>query len=280
MAPLRSADRAAVAIVGIVCVVALFANAIAPGNPFAMSNDVLQPPSSRHPFGTDDLGRDLFRAVIHGTRASLAIAVGSAAAAVTLGVLIGGAAGSAGGLIDEALMRLTELFQVVPRFFLTLAAAAMIGSRLGTLTLLLGLTSWTTIARTVRAQVLSIRELDHVAAARAAGASASRVLARHILPLTVEPVIALASLQASGAIIIEAGVSFLGLGDPTAMTWGALLRDGHHLLRAAWWTAVFPGVALTTTVLGIHLLSDAFSPGRAPARRAYDESGVTDQEAR
>jgi peptide/nickel transport system permease protein len=265
MPRLLTAGRAAALIVGIVCLVALSAGAIAPGNPFAMSRDVLRPPSSRHPFGTDDLGRDLFRAVVHGTRASLVIAAGTAVAAVALGTLIGGTAGAAGGVADEVLMRLTELFQVVPRFFLTLAAAAIIGSGLGTLTVLLGLTSWTTIARTVRGQVLSIRELDHVVAARAAGASPARVLARHILPLTVEPVIALASLQASGAIIIEAGVSFLGLGDPTVMTWGALLHDGHHLLRVAWWTAVFPGAALTVTVLAIHLLADEFSDLRTSA---------------
>lgn len=251
------AERVGAVIIAAVCVAGLLPGAIAPGDPFATSNDVLRPPSAKHLFGSDDLGRDLFRAAVHGTRASLLVAIGTAAAAVSIGVLLGMLAGFHGGAVDEVLMRLAELVHVMPRFFLVVAAAAVFGSSLGMLILIFGFTSWTGIARMVRGQVLSIRSFDHVVAARAAGASTLRVLVRHVLPLMLAPLVALASFQASGAILIEAGVSFLGLGDPSVMTWGALLHEGHRFLRVAWWMALFPGAALTVTILGIHLLADA-----------------------
>ena len=249
--------------IGTVCVAGIAATVIAPGDPFETSGAVLQPPSRALLFGSDDLGRDVFRAIVHGARVALLVALTTTAASLALGILIGATAGYAGGLIDDGLMRLTEVVQVMPRFFVVLAVAAAFGSGLGTLLVVLGLTSWTGIARMTRSQVLSIRTFDHVIAARAAGASSGRILLAHVLPLTLGPVIALASFQASGAILIEAGVSFLGLGDPSVMTWGALLHEGQHSLRAAWWLAFFPGAALTVTVLGIHLVADAVSDSAA-----------------
>ena len=246
-----------VALIAGVCATAILADVIAPGDPFATSDAILQPPSRGHVFGSDDLGRDLFRAIVHGTRVSLLVAVANAAAGLALGVLFGATAGYAGGHTDEGLMRLTEIVQVMPRFFLVLAAAAVLGSGIGYLILILALTSWTGIARMVRSQVLTIRAVDHVTAARAVGASSGRIIGRHILPLTVAPLIAQTTFQASGAILVEAGVGFLGLGDPTVMTWGALLHEGQHFLRVAWWMAAFPGAALTLTILAIHLLGDA-----------------------
>lgn len=254
-----TSGRVGLCIIGAVCLVGIAAGVIAPGDPFATSGAVLQPPSRDLLFGSDDLGRDVLRAIVHGARVSLLVAFTTTVAGLAIGMLMGATAGYAGGLIDDGLMRLTEVVQVMPRFFVVLAVAAVFGSSLETLLLVLGLTSWTGIARLTRSQVLSIRTFDHVIAARAAGASSGRVLLAHVLPLTLAPVIALASFQASGAILIEAGVSFLGLGDPSVMTWGALLHEGQHSLRAAWWLAFFPGAALTVTVLGIHLVADAVS---------------------
>ena len=261
---LSTSGKFGLAIVAAVLVTSVLASAIAPGDPFATSDAVLQPPSVHRVFGSDDVGRDLFRAVVHGARVSLIVAVCTAVVGMAIGVLIGAAGGYLGGAADDVLMRLTELFQVIPRFFLVLAAAAVFGSSIGTLILILGLTSWPGIARMVRSQVMSIRTLDHVTAAHAAGASVERVMRRHVLPLALPAVMAQASFQASGAILVEAGVSFLGLGDPSVMTWGALLHEGQHFLYAAWWMALFPGLALTITVLGIHLIGDAL--GDATAR--------------
>jgi peptide/nickel transport system permease protein len=248
--------RVGLVLVGAVCVVAVAADVIAPGDPFTTSNDVLRSPSLAHPFGSDDFGRDLFTAVVHGTRACLLVALAATAMAMSLGILVGATAGYSGGRLDDLLMRITEVFQVVPRFFLVVTTVALFGSGLPLVILVLALTSWASTARLVRAQVMSAATFDHVAAARAIGARPWRIIRRHILPIALPPLVAHAAFQGSGAILAEAGVSFLGLGDPSVMTWGALLHEAHHFLRVAWWLAVFPGLALTVTVLGLHLVAD------------------------
>lgn len=255
----RGARRAGAILIGSVCLAAALAEVIAPGDPFATSDAVLQPPSWAHPFGSDDFGRDVFRATLHGARVSLLVAVAATAMALTLGVIVGATAGYRGGLVDDLLMRFTEVFQVMPRFFLVVATVALFGSGLGLLVLIIAVTSWSGTARLVRSQVMSLATFDHVAAARASGARPLRILLRHILPLAMPPLVAHASFQAGGAVLAEAGVSFLGLGDPSVMTWGALLHEAHHFLRVAWWLAVFPGLALTVTVLGFHLVADGLA---------------------
>jgi peptide/nickel transport system permease protein len=255
----RASTRAGLALLAVVCAVAAGADVIAPGDPFTTSNDVLRPPSWIHPFGSDDFGRDLFTAIVHGARVCLLVALAAAAMAMSLGVVVGATAGYAGGPVDDVLMRVTEVFQVVPRFFLVVTTVALFGSGLGLVILIVALTSWSSTARLVRAQVSSTATFDHVMAARAVGAGPLRVVARHILPIVLPPLLAHAAFQGSGAILAEAGVSFLGLGDPAVMTWGALLHEAHHFLRVAWWLAVFPGLALTMTVLGLHLLADGAS---------------------
>lgn len=255
----RGARWVGLVLVTMIGLTAVLADIIAPGDPFATSSAVLEPPSWTHPFGSDDFGRDILRAVVHGTRVSLLVAVAATAMAVTLGVVIGAAAGYGGGLVDDGLMRFTEIFQVVPRFFLVVAVVALFGSSIGLLILIIALTSWSGTARLARGQVLTLATFDHVVAARAAGAGPLRVLTRHVLPLALPPLVAHSAFQASGAILAEAGVSFLGLGDPSVMTWGALLHEAHHFLRTAWWLAVFPGLALTVSVLGFHLLADGLA---------------------
>lgn len=252
----RTTAWAGAGLLGLVCLVAIFANVLAPGDPFTTSNDLLHAPSWTHPFGSDDFGRDIWRSIAHGARVSLLVALVATSVAIAIGIAIGGVAGYRGGLIDDLLMRLTEVFQVVPRFFLVVTAVALFGSGLGLLTAIIAFTSWSSTARLVRAQVMGLLAHDHVSAARALGARPLRILGRHVLPLALPPLAAQASFQAGGAILLEAGVSFLGLGDPSVMTWGAILHDAHHFLRVAWWIAVFPGIALTLTVLGLHLIAD------------------------
>lgn len=240
-------------------VTAIFASQIAPGDPFTISNDVLKPPSLAHLFGTDDFGRDIFRSVVHGSRVSLLVGFVSAFTALLIGVVIGGVAGFVGGLVDDLLMRLTELFQVVPRFFLILITVALLGSNIWVIVLLLGLTYWPGTARLLRAQVLSIRARDYVLAARAVGVPGSRILIRHVLPGALPPIITQLSFHAGGAILVEAGLSFLGLGDRNLVSWGILLNNAQQFVRQAWWMSAFPGLAITLTILGLNLLADALN---------------------
>ena len=208
-----------VAVLAVLLGLALFAARIAPGDPFATSRAVFLPPSASHPFGTDDLGRDLYRSVVHGARASLLVGILTTIIATIIGVLVGACAGYFGGFVDDALMRLTELFQVVPRFFLVLITVALFGSGLRLIILLLGLTYWPGTARLLRGQVLSLRNREHVVAARAIGVREPVILVRHVLPMALPPIITLSALTVGGAILVEAGLSFLGLGDRNVVSW-------------------------------------------------------------
>jgi len=248
----------------VLVLIALFAGAIAPGDPFATSRQVFQTPSRAHPFGTDDLGRDLYRSVMHGARASLTVGIVTMVIATLIGVLIGACAGYFGGFVDDALMRFTELFQIVPRFFLVLITVALFGSSIRLIILLLGLTYWPGTARLLRGQVLSLRSQEHVMAARAIGVREPVILLRHVLPMALPPIVIEAALLVGGAILVEAGLSFLGLGDRNIVSWGALLNDAQQFVRRAWWLSAFPGVAITLTVLGFNLLADGLNEALNP----------------
>ncbi len=247
-----------------VVLVALGADLIAPHDPFAISNVVLSPPSAAHLFGTDDLGRDVFSGVVHGARVSLLAGFISAFVATLIGIVIGGLAGYFGGLVDDGLMRLTEVFLVVPRFFLALIVVVLLGSNIWLLVLVLSLTYWPLTARVLRAQILTMRTRDYVLAARAVGTTELRILLRHILPNALPPVISQAALQVGSAILIVAGLSFLGLGDPNVVSWGAMLNDAQQFVYEAWWMSVFPGLAITLTILGVNLMADALTEAWNP----------------
>jgi peptide/nickel transport system permease protein len=244
--------------------VALGADLIAPHDPFAISDVVLSPPSAAHLFGTDDLGRDVFSGVVHGARVSLLVGFVSALAATIIGIVIGGLAGYFGGFVDEGLMRLTEVFMVVPRFFLALIVVVLLGSDIWLIVLVLSLTYWPLTARVLRAQILTVRTRDYVQAARAVGTPELRILLRHVLPGALPPVITQASLLVGSAILVEAGLSFLGLGDPNVVSWGAMLNDAQQFVFEAWWMSVFPGLAITLTVLGVNLVADALTEAWDP----------------
>lgn len=265
--PLRPTTIAAAALLGGLIVVALLAGLIAPGDPFRPSGAPLQPPSGRHWFGTDDLGRDVFRGVVHGSRLSLLVGLVAALTSGLVGVTVGSIAGYFGRVADDVLMRLTEAVQVVPRFFLALIVAALFGPSVMGITLLLGLTFWPSTARLLRAQVLSVRGRDFVLGARALGLPEHRILVRHVLPNALPVAVVNTALQVGSAILVEAGLSFLGLGDRSVVSWGNMLNNAQPLIRIAWWTAVFPGLAITLAVVTANLMADGLNAALDPRLR-------------
>ena len=246
---------------------ALLANTLAPADPFASVAQPLSPPSRAHAFGTDDLGRDLLTGVIHGARTSLLVAASVTALAALIGISVGALAGYRVGVVDDALMRVTDFVLIMPRFFLAVVVIALFGAGIDRLILVLGLTSWPTIARVVRSQTLSLVRREFVDAARALGATDTRVVLRYVLPGALPPALVVISINAAGVILLEAGLSFIGLGDPSRMSWGYLANNAQRFLRVAWWVAVFPGAAIALAVLGLNLLGDALNDRLDPRAR-------------
>jgi peptide/nickel transport system permease protein len=252
------------AIILALALVAACADLIAPANPFSLSRDSLRPPGAQHLMGTDDLGRDIFSGVVYGSRVSLLVGFLTAGASTLVGILIGGIAGYYGGKLDDLLMRLTEFFMVIPRFFLALVIIALFGSSIWGIILVLAILSWPMTARLFRAEVLRLKSQEFVIAARAMGCGDLRILFEQILPNALSPVIVNISVQVAYAIILEAGLSFLGLGDPASMSWGVMLANAQQFLRQAWWTATFPGLAIFLAVLGFNLVGDGLTDALNP----------------
>lgn len=252
----------------LVLVTGLLAEVISPGDPFRTAGDPLLAPSASHWMGTDNLGRDVFDAVVHGARTSIVVVLGVSVLASIIGLTVGILAGYRGGWVDDLLMRITELFQSVPRFFLVLLIVALFGAGLDNLIYVLAFTSWPTLARVSRAEVLSVRDRTYVEAARSIGASDWRIALRHVLPNVLPTAMVVIALTGSRIILLEASLAFLGLGDPAVMSWGYLVSNAQRFLRVAWWMSVFPGLAIAITVLGINLMSDALNDVLA----AYSQS--------
>src|ERR671930_961518 len=239
--------------------VALAAHVVAPTDPFASVGSPLTPPSRAHTFGTDDLGRDVFSGIVHGTRTSLTVAFAVIAIASMLGIAVGAVAGYRGGSVDDLLMRGTEAVQIVPRFFLAVIVIALFGPGLDRVVFVLGLTSWPALARVVRADTLSLARREFVDAVHALGAKTPRILLRHVLPNAIPTALVIISLNAASVILLEAGLGFIGLGDPRAVSLGYLSNNAQRFLRVAWWMALFPGVAIALAILGLNLLGDALA---------------------
>lgn len=267
---LRSREGAAgLALLALPVLAALLAPFLFPGDPLAIAGPALVPPLSDPalPLGTDRLGRDVLAGLVHGARASLVVGLATALVAALAGALIGTVAGFAGGFADEALMRLTEAFQTVPGFLLALAFVSVAGASLPVVVAAIALGAWTGPARLARAEVLSIRNRDYVAAARVIGMGPAGIALREILPNALPPVLALASVIVANAILVEAALSFLGLGDPNIVTWGSMIAEGRNVLRAAPFLSIVPGLGLVVTVLGVHLVSEGLAEALA-ARKA------------
>jgi peptide/nickel transport system permease protein len=253
--------------------------------PEARANEVdvrnkLQAPSEAHAFGTDSTGRDIFSRIIYGGQISLAIGVLAVALSVTLGTLVGGIAAYYGGWVDAILMRFTEAMLAIPQLFLLIVLSKYLARDIGTITLfdrsfsgsvaivilVIGLTSWMSLARIVRANVLALRELDYVSAARALGASNARIFFTHLVPNTLSVIIVSATLGLANSIINEAYISFLGLGvQPPTASWGSMMQAAQSFIqRGVWWMWFFPSLFIIFTILCINLmgdgLRDAFDP--------------------
>lgn len=256
-----------------VVVLALLAPALAPFDPLAIdTGDSLAPPGSAHLMGTDELRRDVLSRVLYGARISLGTGLLAVTLAATLGALAGAAAGYFGGLTDKVIGFVIDVLLSLPRLVLLLAVVGTVrvsGARgLLVVVLVLGLTGWMGIARLVRGQVLSLREAEFVLAGRALGLPAWRIVLRHVLPNTIAPVIVFASLTVGSTILVEAALSFLGIGvSPPTPTWGGLVMGGKDLVRTAWWISTFPGLMIVLTVTGFNLLGDGLRDALDPRTR-------------
>jgi len=247
-----------VGLVAVVLFAAVFGQFLTPYPPDAISLlERFSPPSLSHLFGTDDYGRDIFSRVLAGAAISVQVAAVVISISVVVGTLLGAIAGLFGGLVDEALMRLTDLFLAFPALILAAAIAATWGGNLTTTVIALATVYWPWYARLVRGQVLSLREREFVTAARVSGAGPVDILRRHLLPSVLPYVILQVSLDIGYVILYTSSLSFLGLGaQPPTAEWGAMMTDARGFVREAWWFPTFPGLALALTVLGFNLLGD------------------------
>lgn len=224
-----------------------------------------KPPSAEHPLGTDDVGRDMLLRLIYGGIISLRIGVLAAAIGVTIGVAVGTVAGYFGGWVDNILMRVAEALLSIPQLFILIVLSRVLGTSVLIITTVIGVLSWMRISRLVRANVLSLRERDYVTAARAQGAPVSRILMRHIVPNTLAPIVVAGTLQVGRAIVLEASLSFLGMGvQPPTATWGSMLNRAQAFLTTAPWIAIAPGVAILVVVLCVNFLGDGLRDALDP----------------
>jgi len=238
--------------------IAVFAPVLAPYDPVDQKiEEGLNPPSSEHPFGQDRLGRDILSRIIYGSRISLWVGISTVSVSLTLGLIVGSLAGYYGGPIDNLFMRIIDILLAFPGILLAIAMVAILGPSLNHVILALCLIGWVGYARIVRGQVLFLREYEYVAAAKAVGAGSLRIIARHIVPNLLAPVLVEATFGMAGAVLAEAGLSFLGLGtQPPTPSWGAMLNEGRPFLLVAPHLTTFPGLAIMLVVLSFNFLGD------------------------
>ena len=258
-----------------IVLLALFADRVAPAGP--NDQDIaarLRPPAMvggtwSRPLGTDELGRDVLSRLLHGGRVSLMVGLLAVAVSCPIGVVIGLASGFFGGWIDRALMRLTDIQLAIPTILLAMALVTVLGPGVANLIITLSVTGWTIYARLIRGETLALRDRDFIEATRAAGAGQARIMFRHVLPNVVSPVIVVATFAVGSMVVLEATLSFLGIGVPLRVaTWGSMLSSGRTYLKSAWWITAFPGLAIFVTVLAINALGDSMRDALDPRLRS------------
>ena len=256
-------------VVAILATAAILAPFAAPWDPNRPDvKQILDPPSKQHLLGTDQLGRDVLSRMLYGARVSLAVGFVSVGIAAAIGIMLGAAAGYHGGMVDASIMRLVDLMLVFPRFFLLLAVLAFLKPSIWTIMAVIGLTGWMGVARLVRAEFLALKEREFVLWSQSIGASAFRIIWRHILPNAMAPVLVAMTLGIPAAILTESGLSFLGLGvQPPHATWGNILNEGKDAIELAWWLSVYPGLAILVTVLSYNLLGEGIRDALDPRLR-------------
>jgi peptide/nickel transport system permease protein len=247
-----------IGIIALLVCTAIFAPWMSHYDPIQQTlTDRLLPPSMTHLMGTDQYGRDVFTRLLFGSRISLAVGLVAVSIYIFIGTLIGAVAGYYGGWLDFALMRLLDVLLCIPTFFLILMVIAFVGPSIINIMVIIGLTSWTDVARLVRGEVLSLKEREFIQAARVIGMKDSRIILKHLLPNAMGPILVVATLGVGSAVLLESSLSFLGLGvQPPDPSWGNILEEGKDHLTDAWWLVTFPGLAIFTTVLGYNLLGE------------------------
>jgi peptide/nickel transport system permease protein len=267
----RSFLRNPAAVVGVVFLASALAMALAapwlyPEDPLSMvARPYLWPGQNpRYPLGTDSLGRDVAAGVVWGARISLLVGFSAMAIGVATGILVGSTAGYFGGWIDDVLVRVMEVFQTAPAFLLLIVLVAILSPSVQAVTFGIGVVTWPTIARLVRAEFRAIREKDFVTAARGLGYGHARIIFVEILPNALPPIIVTASVMVATAILMESALSFMGLGDPNQISWGSMIGSGREALRTAWFLTAIPGVAIVVTVLALNLIGDGLNDALNP----------------
>lgn len=233
-------------------------------DPMSISNATLRPPSSDHLLGTDELGRDMLNLLIYGIRVSLSVGMLAALVACVLGVLVGAWAGYFGGRIDMFLMRISEIFQVLPTFVLAAVIVAMLGPGTTRVIAVIAILSWPQVALVMRSEVYRVKQIEFVEAVRCLGYCEIYILVAEVVPNALRSVVALGTLIVGQAILIEASLSFLGLSSPDVVSWGGMLNSGQRYLFNAWWLSVLPGIAIFLTVLAFNFVGDALNTAFNP----------------
>jgi peptide/nickel transport system permease protein len=253
----------------LVFILSILAPWIAPYDPSAIDiKNILIGPSFSHPFGTDDLGRDVLSRMIWGGRISLEVGFVAVGIATIIGIILGSIAGYYGRYIDSVIMRAVDIMLSIPTIFLVLAVIAILEPSIINIMIVIGLTSWMEPARLIRAEFISLKERDFVTAARALGANDGRIIMKHVLPNGLSPIMVSATMGVGGAILVESALSFLGLGvQPPTPSWGSLLSSGKDNIEIAWWLSAFPGLAILVTVLGYNLLGEGIRDALDPRQR-------------
>lgn len=239
-----------------------------PADPFEIRTAPLTPPFTEEAwFGSDQLGRDVLTAIVYGGRATLLVGAFAAMLSVSIGVTLGASAGYYGGKVDALLMRVTEFFQVLPALLFAMVVVTLFSPSLVTVTIAIGSVSWPATARLARAEFLKVKNLEFVRAERAIGARHGRIIWKVILPNALPPLVVSATLAIGAAILFEAGLSFLGLGDPNQMSWGLLIGSSRQYVLSCWWAVAFPGAAIFITVLAVSLIGDGLNDALNPKLR-------------